>query len=135
MFPDKLSSSLLQLCRTNGLSYESASERCGMSSRYFGRIIRKESAPSITVLENICTGFGKTPNELLVSAETDGAEGRDAAMAVASVRCFQTVHGLAAFPICPGCGCTLEREFQNYCDRCGQKLSWDDYRRLSIILS
>lgn len=29
------------------------------------------------------------------------------------------------FPICPRCDCTLEREYMNFCDRCGQKLGWD----------
>lgn len=28
------------------------------------------------------------------------------------------------FPICPRCKVPIEREFQNYCDRCGQALSW-----------
>lgn len=28
------------------------------------------------------------------------------------------------FPICPKCGNVLEREYQAYCDRCGQKLGW-----------
>lgn len=27
-------------------------------------------------------------------------------------------------PICPRCGCTMEKEYQNYCDRCGQRLEW-----------
>ena len=26
------------------------------------------------------------------------------------------------FPICPQCGSSMEREYQNYCDRCGQRL-------------
>ena len=29
-----------------------------------------------------------------------------------------------AFPVCPQCSSTLEREYQNYCDRCGQRLGW-----------
>lgn len=28
------------------------------------------------------------------------------------------------FPVCPRCNCTLDREYQAYCDRCGQKLKW-----------
>lgn len=34
------------------------------------------------------------------------------------------------FPICPHCRCTLEREYQNYCDRCGQALAWQKYYKI-----
>ena len=134
MFSDKLSSSLLLLCGTNGLSYESASEICGMSPRYFGRIVRKESAPTITVLENICTGFDKSPNELLGYPVLVRADVHSIPKAVAFTRCYHTSHGLTMFPVCPGCGCTLEREYQNFCDRCGQMLDWASYAQTAIIL-
>ena len=28
------------------------------------------------------------------------------------------------FPVCPRCKRTIEREYQAYCDRCGQCLKW-----------
>ena len=31
------------------------------------------------------------------------------------------------FPVCPNCGITMEREYQSFCDRCGQKLAWNLY--------
>ncbi len=27
-------------------------------------------------------------------------------------------------PVCPKCNCTMAREYQSYCDRCGQALRW-----------
>ena len=39
-----------------------------------------------------------------------------------------------AFPVCPRCGSTLEREYQNFCDRCGQRLGWKELRRAEVIL-
>lgn len=39
-----------------------------------------------------------------------------------------------SFPICPGCGCTLEREYQCFCDRCGQHLDWSDFSSAVPIL-
>ena len=30
----------------------------------------------------------------------------------------------SAFYLCPRCDITLEREYQSYCDRCGQRLNW-----------
>ena len=31
------------------------------------------------------------------------------------------------FPVCPRCGCILDREYQDFCDRCGQALDWSVY--------
>lgn len=31
------------------------------------------------------------------------------------------------FPVCPKCNCTMEREYQSYCDRCGQALRWKGF--------
>ena len=36
---------------------------------------------------------------------------------------FQT-NGGSAYPVCPRCDCTIEREYMSFCDRCGQKLGW-----------
>lgn len=37
------------------------------------------------------------------------------------------------YPICPQCGSTMEREYQNYCDRCGQCLGWKQLSRARVI--
>lgn len=37
------------------------------------------------------------------------------------------------YPICPACKITLEREFQSYCDRCGQYLNWNQFGKAAII--
>ena len=33
----------------------------------------------------------------------------------------------AEFPKCPRCGTTMEREYQRFCDRCGQRLNWSGF--------
>ena len=33
------------------------------------------------------------------------------------------------YPICPRCSSSLDREYQNYCDRCGQKLDWKFFNK------
>ena len=38
------------------------------------------------------------------------------------------------FPICPRCRRTLSREYQHYCDRCGQRLGWSTYPREAVTL-
>ena len=46
-------------------------------------------------------------------------------MPVTQVRLYPT----AAYSVCPNCRTTLDREFVAYCDRCGQRLSWNGYGR------
>lgn len=36
------------------------------------------------------------------------------------------------FPICPRCDCTMERDYQSFCDRCGQKLKWKGFSRAKV---
>ncbi len=38
-----------------------------------------------------------------------------------------------SFPICPACKITIEREFQSFCDRCGQKLDWHGFSYATCI--
>ncbi len=38
--------------------------------------------------------------------------------------------GRYAFPVCPHCGVTVEREYQAFCDRCGQALQWKKYAEI-----
>lgn len=38
-----------------------------------------------------------------------------------------------AYSICPRCDCLLDREYMNFCDRCGQKLSWRLFRFATIV--
>lgn len=38
-----------------------------------------------------------------------------------------------AYYVCPRCNSTMEREFMAYCDRCGQSLGWEDYRKTAVI--
>lgn len=35
--------------------------------------------------------------------------------------------------ICPRCKASLERDFMSFCDRCGQKLSWKNYKKAKRI--
>ena len=35
-----------------------------------------------------------------------------------------TFGGESVYYVCPRCGITLDREYQAYCDRCGQRLDW-----------
>lgn len=51
-------------------------------------------------------------------------------MPVTQIRLFQTD---GAYPVCPQCGISMEREHQSFCSRCGQRLDWKNYKRAQII--
>lgn len=38
-----------------------------------------------------------------------------------------------AYWICPNCNTTFEREYQKYCDRCGQHLKWGSLKNIKYI--
>lgn len=121
MFLDNLSSSILRICGEKHFSYEFASEKCNISNRYFGSIVRRQSVPSITVLEKICVGLGESPNNLLgVQTSTEEFSYR-LPMLVREDRFY----GGERYHVCPRCKTAFERDYQNYCDRCGQMLAWE----------
>lgn len=121
IFIDNLSSSILRLCNELDLSYEKGAELCGLSERYFGKIVRRKTAPTLLTLEKLCVGFKVRPDELLLPA---GGKDR---MVVSQTLCLDCTDGLCEYALCPGCGRTLEREGQKYCDRCGQRLDWEEF--------
>ena len=126
MFSKKLSTSVLRLCDSRNLSYEAASELCGLSPRYFGSIARGKTAPTVNTLQKLCVGFDRTPNELLGFSATDGDLSYRIAMQVMHYRQHLSCNrSCTILPVCPRCHSTMEREHQAFCDCCGQKLSWD----------
>ena len=38
----------------------------------------------------------------------------------------------AEFPQCPRCEITMEREYQLFCDRCGQRLNWSGFDECEV---
>ena len=132
MFSDNLSLSVLRLCDARKLSYEAASELCQLSPRYFGSVARGQTAPTITTLEKLCVGFELTPNDLLLPPSNPYSFRLP--LAVTSIQCLFLDGNLVAFPVCPRCNISLDREYQPFCDRCGQRLDWSHYHNAIIRL-
>ena len=131
MFSDRLTEALLSICKLRNLSYEAASELCVISPRHFGDIIRKDAAPTITVLEKICAAFHVTPNDLLGYGNHQNEEKNG--MEVKEAYCFHLQNQVAVCPVCPKCHHLVAQDYQNYCGHCGQMLSWDDYEHVQIV--
>ena len=34
------------------------------------------------------------------------------------------IHSKEKYPVCPACNRSIDRAYQRYCDRCGQRLCW-----------
>ena len=128
MFADSLSDSLLRICHDQGLTYEQAAERCGCSSRYFGSIVRQEASPSLRIFEQICQGFGQSPNQML-GVEEEALAYRMPMAVWALLPCGVSGQFLT-LPACPRCGGSLERG-QAYCACCGQRLDWSGFDKAS----
>ena len=134
MFLENLPTSVLRLCDARKLTYETASERCELSSRYFGDIARGKTAPTILSLEKLCVGFDLTPNDLLIPSAIWREMSFRQPMPVTRIRCLRSSYGVTGFFVCPQCKVTMEREYQAFCDRCGQCLSWKGFAKATIIL-
>lgn len=39
------------------------------------------------------------------------------------------------YPVCPRCEISMDREYVSFCDRCGQKLSWDYIDHGEILIA
>lgn len=131
MFSDRLTEALLSICELRNLSYEAASELCDISPRHFGDIIRKDAAPTITVLEKMCAAFQVTPDDLLGYSCLLDNEEKDIAE-VNEAYCFHLQNAVVICPVCPKCHHLVAKDYQNYCGHCGQKLSWDDYEHVQL---
>ena len=51
-------------------------------------------------------------------------------MAIVAIKQFGSGE---TYPVCPRCRITMEREYQRYCDRCGQYLDWSNYDEAQIV--
>lgn len=38
------------------------------------------------------------------------------------------------YPLCPRCRIPMDREYQRFCDRCGQRLDWSTYQHALITV-
>lgn len=38
-----------------------------------------------------------------------------------------------SYPICPRCDESINREYMQFCDCCGQRLNWDSYENAAVV--
>ena len=55
-------------------------------------------------------------------------------MSVTAVRYYSGCPKLFSYPICPRCKQPMEREYQSFCDHCGQKLDWSQLSKAVTVI-
>lgn len=113
------------------LTQEQLAELCDLTPQFLSNVIRKKSSLKMETLEKMCAALEVTPNDLLLNERAKKQLKVSEAKKVTKVFYLKPT-GLS-FPICPGCNTTLDREYQSYCDRCGQFLSWKGYSKAEVV--
>lgn len=119
-------------CAEMELSYRESAKKCKINYYHFLKIVHGRANPRLDTLEKICYGLEISPNELLGITITTIHSFR---VPMSVTKCISTSHAghLTCFPVCPQCEISLEREYQKYCDRCGQRLSWRNYDKAQLF--
>ena len=55
-------------------------------------------------------------------------------MPVTAVRYYSGCPKMFSFPLCPRCKQPMEREYQSFCDHCGQKLDWNQLSKAVVVI-
>lgn len=135
MFRRELSQKILKLIDEKEMTLETLAEVSNLSRKFVGNIVSEKQAPTLDSFEKICAALEVTPDQLLLP-EKANIPSKATAMCVRQVKCFEKLDGgFYCYSICPGCGITLERDYQAYCDRCGQRLSWREFSKAEVVYS
>lgn len=132
MFSRSLAVALLKLIDEKNISQEDLAEICHLSDRFIRNVISERQIPSLDSFEKICSGLEVDPNDLLI-AENSRLPVKSKPVQVNQVLCRNQNHHNDYYALCPSCKKPLEREYQNYCDFCGQRLGWKQYHRAELI--
>lgn len=133
MFRRELSQKILKLIDEKEMALETLAEISDLSRKFIGNIVSEKQAPTLDSFEKICAALEVTPDQLLLP-DTSWIPEKAKAMSVKQVRCFEDLTtGATYYSVCPGCNKTLERDYQAYCDRCGQRLSWKEFSKAEVI--
>ena len=118
----------LLLCETDSLPTDR--KWCGRN--ILNQTEQKPDFLSVTT-EKICANYHGTLNSPSLMDICQQLTYRQP-MPVLQIRCFRYSGGTTGFPVCPRCGITMEREYQRFCDRCGQRLDWRSFKKAKLVL-
>lgn len=56
-------------------------------------------------------------------------------MRATAVRAYPECSSLYTYPLCPRCEKPMEREYQAFCNNCGQALCWKGFSKAVVVIS
>jgi DNA-binding XRE family transcriptional regulator len=128
----EIGKNIVRLRKQKGITQEWLALESEMAVSYLRSIEHGTANPTIDALDRLARVLNVSIESIIdLSGETKDAESYREPMPVAEVLVLP--HVVGGFSVCPRCRTTMEREFQSYCDRCGQRLSWDDLHHAKVI--
>ena len=128
LFSENIACWLSNYCSKSGMAPSVLSRQCGLHKSAVSRYIRKRNQPMLFTIEKLCYCLGVSPNDLLLTEQGSVTSYR-MPLRVKEAVLFMDCN---CYSLCPKCNCTLSREYQSFCDRCGQCLSWAQYPNVEI---
>ncbi len=113
-----------------GLSQEKAAEALDCGTRSLQGYEAGRNEPPVSVLLKMTHLYQCEISELYPPhrKQEESPPSYRVPICVSAVRAYRdSIFGTTFFPVCPRCRVSLEREYQRYCDRCGQALNWSRY--------
>lgn len=134
MFKKELGIKILKLLDQKNMTIEELAEIANLSRKFVGNVINQRQSPTLDSFEKICAALEVTPNDLLIS-DKSLEPNKANAMCVSKILFNDVAPIKHSIPICPNCNVGLDIEYQSYCDRCGQRLSWKNYSNAEVVYS
>lgn len=129
---EKIGRNIVSFRKQKGFTQEWLALEANMAVSYLRSIEHGKANPTISALERLAAILDiplhfLLDDENLVKSE---AESYRMPMPVTEVL---FVHPHYHSSVCPRCRITLAREYQTYCDRCGQRLDWGELNNAKLI--
>lgn len=132
MFTKEFAAKLLKIIDERKLTLESVADASKLSSRFISNIISGRQKPTLESFEKICSALQLEPNDLLINEKSRQAD-KSKPMAVNKIYCKDKDKAHTYRAVCPACNRPLATDWQSYCDRCGQRLSWSQYIKADLV--
>lgn len=124
-----------------GLKQETFAEMLGISVRHIRNLCYRDIDVSVSLCYRMSQILHTPMENLLVVSDGDSDMQEDMMDEYASYRRPMAITQLLVTPactkggyfLCPRCKITLDREFVSYCDRCGQRLDWRNYKKAETL--
>ena len=130
---ERIGKNIVQLRKQKGITQEYLALESEMAVSYLRAIEHGVANPTIDALDRLAKVLNVSIESVIDPKDNTGTkeETYREPMPVTEVLVLPKVS--SEFSVCPRCRSSLEREYQSYCDRCGQHLSWNDFHHAKVI--